>query len=261
MGKSLGSDKGITIANQELLELSTTKKHKLGERLVRDERVYRYAYCDTEQIINMAASRLHPEERGVAGATTVHDVGNMTVTMGSIDKSAGVVANEFAGGYLCYRSTRLYTHKIRSHPAAANAAECILTLETPVVGHTITDATTTLTVFPSMWKTRGSLTGDGAGFGEHCMFVGVAAGGQVIPTSRYYWLQTWGPVITSQVDFYGAAAGGTREVTVISSGAFQMGASNGNQRVGFLMPDTYTLGTTGAALADENHLVMLQLVP
>jgi len=261
MAKMLGSDRGITVVAQDLLELSTTQKHKLGERLVRDERVYRYAYNQTEQLVNLAASVIYPKEDGVAGATTVHDAGNYEVTMGSVDTATSVAADYFAGGYLCYRSTRLYTHKIKSHPAADNAAELVLTLETPIVGHTITDATTTLHVYRSIWNTRGTLAGDGAGFGEHCCFLGQAAGGQVVPASRYYWLQTWGPIISSQVDFYGAAAGGTREVTAISSGALQMGASNGNQRVGFLLPDTYTLGTAGAALGDADHLVMLQICP
>lgn len=258
----LGSDRGITVVNQGLLELSTTQKHKLGERLVRDERVYRYAYCEDEQIINMAASTLYPKETGIAGATTVADAGNNTVTMGAIDTTTSVPTDYFAGGYVCYRETRLYFHKIKSHPYALNAATCVLTLETPVVGHDV-DTGTTLNVYRSMWNTRGTNTGDGAGFGQSCSWAGLPAGGQVIPVGSYYWCQTWGPCIGSQVDFYGDLENDTeRLVCCTASGAFQMkGSGSPAQPIGYFMPDTYTLGTTRAVLGDSNHLVMLQIVP
>lgn len=43
MARVLGQDIGATIINQDLYEISATQKHRLGTRLVRGDKVYKYA--------------------------------------------------------------------------------------------------------------------------------------------------------------------------------------------------------------------------
>lgn len=254
MKSSLGSDRGITVTAQNINETSTTQMHKLGERLVKDERVFRYVQCKTEALTagRGAATMMSPKHDQYAGATVVHDVGNTSIT---VTPDADLTANELAGGYLCYKSTRFFSHKILSHPAIASAADGLVEIETPITDYTITIDSTTIVMFPSIWKVRGHIAGNNG-----VTFVGVPVCSVV--ANSYAWLQTWGPILMAPGEFYGAAASEKR-MKFATDGSMHIYAETefGYQYAGFLLPDTYVVGTVLADLTDNSHLMMLTVSP
>jgi hypothetical protein len=255
MYKSLGSDRGITVTNQNINETSTVQKHKLGERLVRDERVFRYVYCATEALTagRGAMTKSTDKHSQVAGATVVCDTGVRSIT---ITPDANLAANELAGGYLCYKSTRFYSHKIVSHPAIASGVDGVIEIETPITDYNITVDVTTLICYPSIWKTRGIIAGQ-----DSAKFVGVPLCS--VAVGSYAWVQTWGPKSCAPVDFYGAGANEcgvhfNQDGTICIASEAQAAKF---QYAGFLLPDTYTVNTADTDLGDGGHLVMLQIAP
>ena len=251
MSKVLGSDRGITVTAQNINEASTTQKHKLGERLVRDERVFRYVKCVTEALRpgKAACVTMTPEESAVAGAASAIGINTATIT---VTAAAGLAVDALAGGYLCYRSTDWHSHKIVSHPAADNGATCVLTLETDIVNYAIASGTTILTAYPSMWKVRQYAVGPVAGF----FWVGIPK--CTVAINSYGWLQTWGPCSICP----GAYLGADGEIeTVFTIGGALAADTIAYQRCGLLMPDNYTVETAQTDLIDSNHLVFLTLCP
>lgn len=255
MSKMLGSDRGITVTAQNINEASTTQMHKLGERLVKDERVFRYAQCKTEALTagRAAQTLINPEESYACGATTVHDVDANTVT---IDTVANLTKDQLAGGYLCYKSTRFYSHKILSHPEATATYTCVVTLETPITDYTITTGSTTVVCFPSIWRVRGRITAAGGWYS----WVGVPLCS--VAANSYCWLQTWGPILMCPADFYGAAEfEKTMKFSDDGSIAAFAAAEPGYQHAGFLLPDVWTVSSAGTDLADPSHLINLTIFP
>lgn len=255
MSKVLGSDRGITVTAQDLYEQSTTQMHKLGERLVRDERIFRYAKAVlTAPIAGRACcTTTNNTETANAAATTVHDVGNYTVTI-TVQAAAGLAVDELAGGYLCHG--HFYRYKIVSHPAADSAATCVLTLETPITGATITIDSTAVTAFGSMWKVQ-KATGNP---GLYSSFAGMAPEG--ITVNSYFWLQTWGPVLMCPANYIGAAGGVRTVVFAVDGSITDIDAGTiAAQRAGTLIPDAYIANTAATNFDDSSHLVNLQIMP
>ena len=240
----------ITIPEQNIYEASTVQKQRLGTRLQRDDRVFRYVQCLTEALRpgKGAAMVMTPEESAVAGATTA--VGGNTVTI-TVTAAAGLTMDELAGGYMCFRSTDWYSYKILSHPAADNAATCVITLDAEI-DYAVTAGVTILTAYPSMWKVRSAATPSGGEF----KYVGVPK--CRVAVNSYAWIQTWGPCSVCP----GAYLGADQERNLVWTIDGDIAADTIHyQNMGILMPDNYTINTAHTDLLDSNHLVYLMLCP
>lgn len=193
------------------------------------------------------------EEAAVAAANSAIGATTVTITV----QGTGLVANELQGGYLCYKSTRYYRHRIKSHPAAATGATCVLTLETAIVGHAVESGVTTLIAYHSLWRK----VGYGAAYGALVSFVGWPFGD--IAIGQYTWLQTWGPVNGTPAVFFGDL-NSERQVWFAGDGSlttFHVPTPQGGyQHAGFWIPCTL-LNAVPTAMEDGGHLVFLQIAP
>ncbi len=240
---------------QGIYESSSVQEYPIGKRFAIDERVFRYGKIfGVASLGGRAVANLGTDEE-ITTATVISAIGSVSVTI-TVVASGGLAINELQGGYLCYKKTRYYRHRIRSHPAAANGATCVLTLETPIVGHAIAVGDT-LIAFHSPW----AKVGYGATYGAGVSFVGWPFGD--IAVDQYTWLQTWGPVNGTPAKFFGDV-GNERTVRFGSDGALTgfapASAQGGYQHAGFWLPCNYY----SAALhnmEDGGHLFMLQIAP
>ena len=253
MTKFIGIDNGLMMPPvQGLSDESTIQHYKLGTRLVLDERVYHYAKCVTTELVRGRGciTTSTPEESAVAGATTTKDVGADTVTI-TVQAAAGLALDALAGGYLCYKFHR---HKILSHPAADNAATCVLTLETPIVEDTITSGVTTVTAVPSLWKVTKATNAAG-----YAHFMGFPPSN--VPANSYFWCQSWGPVLACPANYMGSTQS-VRDCVFCTDGSITDNdaiGTIGHPRAGTLILDSYTVNTAGTNFDDTSHLLNVQL--
>jgi len=241
---------------QGIYESSAIQNYPIGMRYAIDERVFRYGQIygvdalGGRAVANLATA----EEAAVAAAGSL--VGATTVTI-TVQAAAGLAQNELRGGYLCYKNVRYYRHRIRSHPAAGSGATCVLTLETALVGHAVTNGVTVLCAYHSPW----ARVGFGATYGSGVSFVGWPFGD--IAVGQYTWLQTWGPANGAPAVFFGDVPN-ERAVWFASDGSlttFHAGDSPCSyQYAGFWMPCNWYGGALNA-MSDGGHLVFLQIAP
>lgn len=188
-----GSGRGVAMPSQDIYAENATQQLPLGTRLVLGDRVFRYAsagaaldqgYLLESAVIGGATSTAQIDldivTALVAGDTTV----NVTT------KTTAQAKNLFAEGYLTIVSDTNangagVAYKIKSHPAADAAGNCLITLYDPIVKAVTTDCKSSLhtNLFKSVKQTA-----DSAALG---MPIGVPL---IDVTSAYYfWAQTWGP--------------------------------------------------------------------
>lgn len=245
--------------DQGIYELSGTKRFVVGARRQIDERVFRYArIAGVDALGGRAVANVNTDaEHAVAPSAAALSSYQATITVQVA--APGLLQNELQGGYLCYKKTRYYRHKIASHPAADNAAECILQLETPIVGHAIA-AGDMLIAYHNPWAG----VGHGATYGSVVSFVGWPFGD--IAIGQYTWVQTWGPVNGAPAVFIGGNPN-ERAVWFASDGSLTtfppVGAQGGYQYAGFYIPSNCIGGPGGVAtdMQDGGHLFMLQICP
>jgi len=240
---------------QGIFELSSTPIYPIGKRYPIDERVFRYGQIyGVNAMGGRAVANLATAEE-VTTATVASAIGATTVTI-IVVAAAGLVANELQGGYLCYKKTRYYRHRIKSHPAAGNGATCVLTLETAIVGHAIAIGDT-LIAYHSPWRR----VGNGATYGALVSFVGWPFGD--IAIGQYTWLQTWGPVNGAPAVFFGDLPS-ERQVWFAGDGSLTTfhvpSPQGGYQHAGFWVPCTW-YGGAAHPMEDGGHLVFLQIAP
>ncbi|MBA7685486.1 hypothetical protein ES703_93911 [subsurface metagenome] len=242
---------------QGIFELSSTPIYPIAKRYAVDERVFRYGKVGATALMGGRAAANLSTGAEITTATVASAIGAMTATI-TVVAAAGLVANELQGGYLCYKKTRYYRHRIKSHPAAENGATCVLTLETAIVGHAIAIGDT-LIAYHSPWASVGY--GDNGVYFSAIGFVGWPFGD--IATDQYTWLQTWGPVNGTPTEFFGGIAN-QRQVWFASDGSLvtlKTGADPFSyQHAGFWVPNTYW-GAALHAMEDGGHLLFLQIAP
>lgn len=240
---------------QGIYELSSTPIYPIAKRYAIDERVFRYALIGGVAAMGgRAVANLSTSEE-VTTVTVASAIGANTVTI-IVVAAAGLVANELQGGYLCYKKTRFYRHRIKSHPAADNGATCVLTLETTIVGHAIAVGDT-LIAYHSLWRKNGF----GEAYGSGVSFVGWPFGD--IAVDQYTWVQTWGPVNGTVAAFTGALPN-ERQVWFANDGSLTTFHDAQNptpyQHAGFWIPNTFYGGALHD-MEDGGHLVFLQIAP
>ena len=177
---------------QGILEESSTKKYKLGTRLVIGERVFRYAQA--------GAAAIAPGEllqSAVNGGSATLQTGLTIATASAVGDAFGyatvgtdtIAADLFADGwYLVTDGTeaqgRGMMYKIKSHPASAHATTKFTFYDAiPRLISTSAKATLIANLYKGVIQAPVS-TATG-------MAVGIAP--RSVQASYYFWLQTWGP--------------------------------------------------------------------
>jgi len=196
MGRTLGSNVGATVLNQDIYEISATQKHRLGTRVVRGDRVFRYAKagmaftsnaypCWAPQNQTISASSV--QAAAPAGQNFV------LVTVGSNEGLAnnGVFAkDDLAGGSILIALTNaygeLFNFVIQGNDALASAG----TLKIYLDGELPVALTTSSYVEAHASLYADTRVGNGGGF---VMFLGLPMRLATV-AAPYYWIQTWGPV-------------------------------------------------------------------
>lgn len=241
---------------QDINTATVAQNYPIGMRHAVDERVFRYACVRNTATLRgrLAANLSTNEETGVAGANSA--VGSYSVTI-VVVAAGGIAVNELEGGYLTYKNTGFYTHRIRSNTAAAFGADCVLTLETPLVENGIVDLTTVLNVFHNPWYNVGSA----AAVQGYAAYVGMPYT-TIAATPLYTWLQTWGPCNCCESALYGGP--NERQAWAISDGAIgtYLDPSSleniATQHVGFWLPMTYW-SAANHKMVDGGHLLWLEI--
>jgi len=196
MSRVLCSDVGATVLNQDIYEISATQKQRLGTRVVRGDKVYRYAKAGATMTSNATAAwAIYNQTISYASIQAAAAIGDSTVkiTVAATDGVAndGVFAvDALAGGSILIALTSGYA-EIFHFTIAGNLAKIsgsgTLTVyldgELPV-------AITTSSFAEAMVSPYSDVrTGNHGGF---AMCLGVSQR-LLTTTYPYGWIQTWGP--------------------------------------------------------------------
>ena len=187
---------------QGIYSISSTKRYPLGSKLDLGDRVFRYALVGT---IAAVAGKLYeaPAKGGAAGTNTIEgktvpsDVAAgasaITVTVPNDAAADAFEANQFADGYITIATGTLaadgvgQTFKVKSHPAAARNASCVLTLYDKIPVEIDVSEGVTYSLVASPWSKVVISPAAAAGTGRSIGWPLVAV------TAAYYaWFQTKG---------------------------------------------------------------------
>ena len=205
-----GSDRGATIINQGIYEISATQRHRLGTRLVRGDRVYKYAKAGCTLATQILAWYNDYGVSSYAAVPTASAYGQPTLyaTIGATDGVAAdgvVAAHELQGAWVTVFNLNAgaastdFTFQILDNNAVASGGGTVtLTLDSDLPYAATTSAATEIT---------GNIYSDvrTGNSGGHRGMVGVAMGAATT-TLPYFWLQTWGPTWVAPQAAVGATA-------------------------------------------------------
>ncbi len=190
-----GSGFGALVAAQDLHSVSTTAKHRLGSRIVRGDRIFKYARAGGTLVVHRACAYYDYGVSGWSAVPTASPAGQTIVyaTIGSSEGVAGdgaVAAHELAGGYAVIfqldggTSNTDYTFQILDNNAVASGGGTVtLTLDSPIPYECSTSAAIEITGNP--YSDVRMITSGARMFMGQPMIDAAA--------SEYLWLQTWGP--------------------------------------------------------------------
>ncbi len=193
--KILGGDGfGVLVNTQDIYKVSTTQAYRLGTRLRRGDRTWKYAKAGATLVNHRACAYFDYGVSGWAAVPTATPAGSTTVyaTIGGAEGVASdgaVAAHELEGGYvIIFRlqggaHNTDYTFQIVDNTAVTGGGVTTLTIDNPLPYEASTSAYTEITGNP--YSDVRMIT-DGAR-----MFMGQPMAPAV--AGEYLWLQTWGP--------------------------------------------------------------------
>lgn len=203
MTKTLGSDVGVTMANQSIYEESETQKHKLGERLVLGDRVFRY--CKNGAVA-LAAGKMTQGAAPVANHKNIAWASGGAVNQKKVTLTLGATLatkNQYADGTLHVNDAtgEGQTYRIKSHPAADSAATLEVTLKDDIIVALVSGSEATLT------KNKYDSLVIAPSGGLTSVVVGVPL--VAVTAAYYFWACTKGPcaVLTQGTVVIGQNAG------------------------------------------------------
>jgi len=195
MGRTLGSDIGATVLNQDLYEISAVAKHRLGTRVVRGDRAFRYAKASKTLTKNELAVHpvdLHYIRNAVIPVTAPIGSDRVTVTVHSGDGQAGdgvIAAHEMQGGHVMFYkagANEWMTFGIVDNTvAASNRITLTLDGELPVALTAAADYCEEGMGCPYYNVNHDNANGTRPFLGMAMRLATVA--------EPYFWIQTWGP--------------------------------------------------------------------
>ena len=205
MGRTLGASVGATVLNQDLYAVSATQKHRLGTRVVRGDRAFRYAKMITAVTsYGMGVWSTYHQDVMYAAVPTATPIGSnkVYVTVGASDGQAngGVIAeHSLEGGYLVMMVAGAAgpTFAIKDNTAAATT-DMIVTIDGELPVACSTSEKIELMGNPYLVSYGNS--------GDVRPMMGVPT--RLVPLATpYCWLQTWGPIWITPQSRVGAAVG------------------------------------------------------
>lgn len=198
MSKILGgSGFGALVTPQEIYTASATQYHRLGTRLVRGERIFKYAKAGATLATQVLAWY---NDYGVSGwavvpTASVADAHTVYATIGASEGVAGdgaVAAHELEGGWVTIfrlnagTSNTDFTFQILDNTVvAAGGGTTTLTIDSELPYACSTSAYTEITGNIYSDVRTGNMSGR-----RGCVGVAMSAATTSLP---YFWLQTWGP--------------------------------------------------------------------
>ncbi|KXH72798.1 MAG: hypothetical protein AM326_10960 [Candidatus Thorarchaeota archaeon SMTZ-45] len=207
MSKVLGSAPYATVLNQDIYELSSTQKHRLGTRCVRGDRAFRYAkaIASFTRTSTLAYSYYHQDiaYAAIATASVVGD-NKIYVTVGAADGIAndGVfAAHSLEGGSLVIFDASANENMyfgILDNNAAVSGGTMTITLDGELPLATVA---TTYHV-----EAIGSPYRVGVGNPGGLRYWAGLPMRMATTTNPYFWLQTWGPCWIAPQTSVGASA-------------------------------------------------------
>jgi len=235
--------RSLTVAAHDLFVQSATQQHELGTRFsFSDGRVFHYAgfggtIAAGKTLIAPASVDTH---HSMAVTTAAIGSDTLTVTLGATN---AVTLDQYKDGYLgLIAGTGLgQLFNVKSHPAAAAAATCVITLKDPLRVATATADTKGDLIYCPFDGVTHSAT-------EESLHVGVSP---IAGTSGYFgWIQTWGMCICLSGD---TAAEGTLLTADDAAGDVKT-------------QNAYTMDLLGTAVGQahadgEYNFMFLRLVP
>ena len=267
--KILCGDPGIMVSPQGIHEMSATQKLRLGTRMQRGDRVFRYAKAGETLVTDYLAFYYDYGVSGYAVVPTATPAGSSTVyaTIGAAEGVAGdgaVAAHELEGGWVvimllnagaAYTS---YTFQIIDNTAVtAGGGTCKLTIDSPLPYACSTSAYTEIT--GNIYSDVRTAVGGEEDLAAGRMFVGqpMCAATTTYP---YLWLQTWGPTFINPYGNCGNADNHNQLVVKKDGSVGEHDDSNAlleyNQHVGCIITRV-----AGGAETQGTPLIMLQISP
>ena len=195
MARVLGADSAAIVLNQDIYEISATAKHRLGTRVQRGDRVYRYVKAGAAMTSNAVACwSIYNQTIASSSVQAAAPAGQnyVYVTVGSSEGLAndGVFAkDDLAGGSILIALTsgygEIFNFMITSNDAlaAAGTLKIYLDGELPVALTTSSYVEAHASIYSDVRH------GDMGGFAM-CLGVSMRL---LTAAAPYGWIQTWGP--------------------------------------------------------------------
>lgn len=258
MSKVLGAGLGVTIPSQDIYEISATQKQRLGTRLQRGDRVFRYVKTSKTLTDNELA--VHPVNahaiRNAAIPTVSYPIGSTKIKV-TVDASDGeardgvILAHELEGGHVMFYKAGanewIVMGVLDNGLAASNLIELTLDGELPIaLTHTV-DYCEEAMASPYLNINHDNADGKQPFMGMAMRLLTVA--------EPYGWIQTWGPARIAPQDGNIGTTGDTMNVMFRHDGSLDLHSDGDNrQHAGFVL-------TQLAASAQAAPFIFLQISP
>jgi len=237
--------------DQSIYEEKSTQEAPLGTRLEVGDRVFYYAQLSTSANVSagdvLAAPAIVASHGGAILTPTATSAGatTFTVTLGT-----AMATNEYAEGYVMIAtgSSMGATYRVKSHPAAATAATCAITLY-DTLKEAMT-ATCETHFVPNMYND--------IKVGSEALNLPVGVAPVDVTTGNYFWCQTYGPSSPRNVSAT-TAANLLRMGTTGGVESFSVTGTTAGSTVAYATPLGKNYGLV--ATAGENAPVFLTIRP
>lgn len=246
MGRTLGADLGATVLNQDIYEVSTTQKHRLGTRCVRGDCIYKYAQTKVAiQGIQYAVYAYYVQAINFGAVATVSPIGSnkIYITVGANDGPAndGVIAKHWleGGHVMVYGATEYMNFGIVDNGAAVSGGTIEITLDGELPQATIVTSNQA-DVLCSQYKVCPGHSGTGV----NRSFVGMPM--RLAAADSYLWIKSWGPhgmTATANVGVGSGTTADTHRVVFKYNGTLQLADEDAYgtnaQHAGFICTRVY----------------------
>ena len=211
MARILGSGAPATVIAQDIYDLSATQMHRLGTRVQRGDRSFRYAKAISAVTAYAKGSwSTYHQDIMYAAVPTATAIGSneIHVTVGAADGPANdgvIAAHALEGGYIVMMvaGTAGITFSILDNTAAVSTSDMTVTIdgELPVACST----SEKIELMGNPYKVSHGNSDD------RRPIMGIPM--RLVPLATpYHWLQTWGPIWITPQATLGAAQGANNAV-------------------------------------------------
>lgn len=261
----LNSDIGPVVVGQDIYDVSTTKKHSVGTRLVRGDKVYRYAKAGAAitnnaaacwSIYNQTISYASVQAAAPAGQSYVYVT---TANTDGVDNDGAFLKDALEGGTILLALTSGYTEMFHFGilgndvlAAGGGTLKIYIDGELPVALTTSSFAEAHVSPYSDV------RCGNSGGF---AYMLGVAQ--RLVASGSYFWVQTWGPTWLPPQPEVGKGAG-TNDVYFRHDGSIDIRIGCGSPGGDAYMQNLQRAGCVISRAQDNTQgapFIMLQVAP